>query len=347
MVTEPHIPITGRYPACTQGYLPVMGIRLRFALPVLAVAVISAPQISVANASSTPGKEICADYFGVVRCVVVTTPAPKSPSTTPGMQAVASPKTVAVDGTVTVTAGGRPGGRGFTKGEVVRLFEFWKGKATELTGTKFADGKGTITFKREYLSLVGVDTEGARTLCARGERSLRMACTEITVGSDSTATTSPTAPTTGPKSAKTTSGMKSKGTKNRVTAGQTSKVTFGPVQGKAGFTPGEKVILYDFVDGTRVTLDNGKAGSSGSVSFTVGWSTDTTDDVTHELCSYGVTSKKMACYSVETYGYASPASSSPAPATTTTIKPPAIPATTTAPTVPRTTIPPYGPPVAG
>ncbi|MFM8825587.1 MAG: hypothetical protein ACKOFT_00730 [Actinomycetota bacterium] len=330
-----------------------MSIRLRRAVPVLVAAVAVPLQASVARASSTPQtpapeKEICADYFGVVRCLVVTEPPPKSPSTTPGMQAVATPKTVRVDGTVTVTAGGRPGGSGFTKGEVVRLFEFWKGKATELTGTKFADSKGTITFKREYLSLVGVDTEGPRTLCARGERSLRMACTGITVGTTSTATTLPAAPTSGPKSAKTTSGMTTKGTRGTVTPGQTTKVTFGPAKGKKGFTPGEKIVLYDFVNGARTTLDTGKAGAGGSVTFTAGWSADTTYDVTHELCSYGMTSKKMACYTVEADGYGAPEGSTPA-ATTTTAAPATTqaPATTTAPTVPRTTAPPYGPPVAG
>lgn len=348
-VTEPHIPpCTGR--ACrTQGYFPAMSIRLRCALSVLVAAAAVPLQLREVSASSTPQKEICADFFGVVRCVVVTEPPPKSPSTTPGMQAVASPKTVRVDGTVTVTAGGRPGGQGFSKGEVVRLFEFWKGKATELTGTKFADGKGSITFKREYLSLVGVDTEGPRTLCARGEKSLRMACTGITVGTTSTATTVPAAPTSGPKSAKTTTGMKTKGTRGTVAPGQVTKITFGPVPGKKGFTPGEKIALYDFVDGTRVTLDTGKAGSNGSVTFSAGWTADTTYDTTHELCSYGMTSKKMACYTVETDGYGAP----PAAATTTTVAPapvttaaPVAP-TTTASTVPRTTLPPYGPPVAG
>ena len=309
-------------------------------------AVCSLP--SPAGAMAVPTKEICADYFGVVRCVVVTEPAPKSPSTTAGMQAVATPTTVRVDGTVTVKAGGRPGGRGFTKGEVVRLFEFWKGKATELTGTKFADGSGSITFKREYLSLVGVDTEGPRSLCARGERSLRMACTNITVGSTSTATTTPASPTSGPTRAKSTPGMKSSGTRRVVTPGQTTKITFGPASGKKGFTPGEKIVFYDFVNGTRTTLDTGKAGAKGTVTLTAGWTDNTTADTLHELCSYGVTSKKMACYTVETDGFTTPEGSTTVttvvPATTTTTTTPVTVAPTT---VPRTTVPPYGPPVVG
>ena len=331
-----------------QGYLPGMGIRRICVLSVLASAPALPLQPSSAGAAAVPTKTICADFLGVTRCVVVTEPPPKSPSTTPGMQAVATPRTVRVDGTVTVTAGGRPGGRGFASGEVVRLFEFWKGKATELTGTKFADGKGQITFKREYLSLVGVDTEGPRTLCARGERTLRMACTGITVGTGTTATTQPAAPTSGPKSAKTTSGMKARGSRPKVTPGQTTKITFGPMPGKKGFAPGEKIVFYDFVNGSRVTLDTGKAAANGSVTLTAGWSADTTYDGTHELCSYGMTSKKMSCYSVVTEGYGVPetgaatTTTAPAPATTA---PPAP--TTTASTVPRTTLPPYGPPVAG
>lgn len=327
-------------------YLPDMRLRhLALVVPFLAAA-ISATSTE-ASATKVPAKEICADLFGVVRCVVVTEPAPKKPSTTPGMQAVASPRTVRVDGTVTVTAGGRPGGRGFTKGEVVRLFEFWKGKATELTGTKFADGTGSITFKREYLSLVGVDTEGPRTLCARGEKSLRIACTGITVGTVSTPTTQPSSVGSGPKSAKTTTGMGSKGTRPSVVPGQTTKITFGPRPGKKGFTPGEKIVFYDFTDGTRVTLDTGKAAKNGTVTLTAGWSPDTTFDTTHELCSYGVTSKKMACYTVETDGYGSPVTETttttiPAPVATTTTVPP-----TTTTSVPRTTVPAYGPPVAG
>jgi len=328
------------------GYLPEMVIR-RLVLVVLATSIPVVSGVPGANAGTIPEKEICADLFGVVRCVVVTEPPPKKPSTTPGMQAVASPRTVRVDGTVTVTAGGRPGGRGFSKGEVVRLFEFWKGKATELTGTKFADGTGSIKFKRGYLSLVGVDTEGPRTLCARGEKSLRIACTGITVGTVSTPTTQPSSVGSGPKSAKTTTGMSSKGTRPSVVPGQTTKITFGPRPGKKGFTPGEKIVFYDFTDGTRVTLDTGKAAKNGTVTLTAGWSPDTTFDTTHELCSYGVTSKKMACYTVETDGYGSPVTETttttvPAPVATTTTVPP-----TTTISVPRTTVPAYGPPVAG
>ena len=282
-----------------------------FSVPRLATAALAATvTLSWVTLSSVSGevisKEICADYLGVVQCVVVTTPAPKSPSTTPGMQAVASPSTVAVDGTVTVTAGGRLGGRGYTAGEIVRLFEFWKGNVTELTGTKFADKSGTITFKREYLSLVGVNTEGPRTLCARGERSLRIACTNITVG---------------------------------------------PSSGQKGFPPGEKVVVYDFLNGSRTTVDTSKANKNGSVTVTVGWSSGSTVDGTHELCSYGQKSGKMACYSVETGGFTNPGTTT-APATTipaTTVPKTTLPPTTTIPatTVPRTTLPPYGPPVAG
>ncbi|MFZ9446382.1 MAG: hypothetical protein ACO277_09575 [Ilumatobacteraceae bacterium] len=311
-----------------------------------AVIVGSAPAPAAAErAAAVPAKEICADYFGVVRCVVVTEPPPKKPSTTPGMQAVATPTRVRVDGTVTVKAGGRPGGRGFTKGEVVRLFEFWKGKATELTGTKFADGSGSITFKREYLSLVGVDTEGPRSLCARGERSLRMACTDITVGSTATATTTPASPTSGPTRAKATVGMKSSGTRRVVTPGQTTKVTFGPASGKKGFNPGEKIVYYDFTGGARRTIDTGTATAKGTTTLTVGWTDGTTVDGVHELCSYGVTSKKMACYTVETDGFTPPEGTTETtapPATTTTAPPATVPPTT----VPRTTVPPYGPPVA-
>ena len=124
-----------------------------------------------------------------------------------------------------------------------------------------------------------------------------------------------------------------------VTPGQTTKITFGPASGKKGFTPGEKIVFYDFVNGTRTTLDTGKAGAKGTVTLTAGWTDNTTADTLHELCSYGVTSKKMACYTVETDGFTTPEGST----TVTT----AVPATTTTTTTPRTTVPPYGPPVAG
>ena len=340
-VTEPHITLPGSLHQHQRGYLSAMNLRITVllaAIGTLSTAAFDSPPVA---ATGHPDKSICADYLGVVKCIVVTEPAPKSPSTTPGMQAVASPTTVRVDGTVTVTAGGRPGGHGYTKGEVVRLFEFWKGMVTELTGTKFADGTGSITFRREYLSLVGVDTEGPRTLCARGERSLRMACTTITVGSTTTATTAAPAPSSGPKSSGNTAGMVAKGTKTTVSPGQITKITFGPQRGKKGFTPGEKIVLYDFVNGSRTTLDTAKAGSTGSVTFPAGWAEGTSGNSTHELCSYGMSSKKLSCYKVETVGYSSPSS-----AVTTTTVAPATP-TTVASTVPHTTVPPYAPPVAG
>lgn len=319
-----------------------------------AALVVAAPQ--GASASDSPSRlvranEICGDYLGRVVCVPVTRPEPKSPSTTKGMKATAKPATVPFSSSVTVTAGAAPGGRGYTKGELVRLYEFWEGDPTELTGTKFASAKGSITFSRQYLSLAGVDKDGERILCARGEKSGRMACVKVWVGARSGSdTTAPAASNPGgasgtktPSKAATTRGMKSSGTKKKVPAGGSVKVTNGPASGAKGFTKGEKVIHVVYHNGQATEVGSGTAGSSGRVSFT--WTNDGDAQGRHELCSYGVKSKKMSCYTVEADGVATsaPTATAPpataAPATTTTTAAPAT-------TVPRTTVPPYGPPVA-
>lgn len=299
-------------------------------------------------ARNVPAKEICGDYLGVVRCIVATRPAPKAPRTDKGMKATASPTTVRVDGTVTVTAGKAPGGTGYRKGELVRLYEFWKGKVTELTGTKFAGSSGSITFKREFLSLVGVDTEGPRTLCARGERSGRMACVSFTVGTSgsSDTTTTPKTAAGAPAKARTTTGMKGSGSRKNASVGQSVKVTHGAKPGSKGFRKGETVVYYDYSNGTAVEVGRGKAGASGRVTWT--WTHDGTLQGTHKLCSYGRTSKKMACYTVVADGTTTTTSGTPS----STVAPPVAtvaPTTTKAPTttVVTTTIPSYSPPVAG
>lgn len=296
---------------------------------------------------NVPAKEICGDYLGIVRCLVVTRPVPKAPRTDKGMKATASPTTVRVDGTVTVTAGKAPGGTGYTKGELVRLYEFWKGKVTELTGTKFAGPSGSITFRREFLSLVGVDTEGPRTLCARGESSGRMACVGFTVGTSGSSDTTgaPRSAAGAPSRARTTAGMTGSGSGKSASVGQSVKVTHGAKPGSKGFTKGETVVYYDYSNGTAVEVGRGKAGASGRVAWT--WTHDGTVQGTHELCSYGQTSKKMACYTVVADG-----TTTTSGAPVSTVAPPVAtvaPTTTKAPTttVVTTTIPPYSPPVAG
>ncbi|MEY3691187.1 MAG: hypothetical protein RJB57_842, partial [Actinomycetota bacterium] len=290
------------------------------------VAVVSVPQ--GATATDSPSRvvranEICGDYLGRVVCVPVTRPEPKAPSTTSGMKATANPATVPFSSSVTVTSGAAPGGRGYTKGELVRLYEFWEGDATELTGTKFASATGSITFSRQYLSLAGADKDGERILCARGEKSGRMACVKVWVGARSGSdTTAPAAGTPGgtsgtktPSKASTTRGMKSSGTKKKIPAGGSVKVTNGPASGAKGFTKGEKVVHVVYHGGRSTEVGSSTAGSSGRVSFT--WTNDGDAQGTHELCSYGVKSKKMACYTVEADGVATTAPPVTSPPATT------------------------------
>lgn len=311
---------------------------------VFVLAVVSPTATARQVSAEKPQPTICATYLGVRKCVVTREPAPKSPVTTPGMQAVASPKTIRGDGTVSFTAGGRPGGRGFTAGEVVRLFEFRNGKVSEMINARFADSKGSITTSRELLSLPGVDNDGARILCARGERSLRMACAPYNVGT-TTPTTQPAAITSGPRQAKTSPGMKARATRAQVTPGQTSKVTFSPASGRKGFRAGEKIVFYDFFNGSRETIDSGKAGSNGSVTITVGWRDGATTNGTHELCSYGVTSKMMACYTLTTSGFTldTPPTTTTPPVSTTA---PPVSSTSSTSSTSTTTTQPYSPPVA-
>jgi hypothetical protein len=329
----------------------------------LALGVLVLPALP-ASGAAVPSTEICGDYFGVRRCVVVTRPAPKTPRTDKGMQATADRTAIPFSSSVTVTAGKSPGGIGFTKGEVVRLYEFWQGKPTELTSVKFADRNGSVTFSREYLSLAGVDKDGYRTLCARGERSNRMACVKVWVGSgtgsDSDAATATTTPKSAsnvkaPSRASTTRGMKSTGSGRTAGLATSVKVTHGPASGGKGFTKGEKVIRYDYYNGQATEIGSSVAGSTGKVTWS--WTNDGTARGTHELCSYGVTSKKMACYTVEADGavttVAPQTTAAPVVTTPATTPPTAAPTTTTTTTttttVPRstTTLPPYGPPVAG
>lgn len=322
--------------------------RSRIFLVITSLAVLSSvPMAQSVHARQPTGRspqpEICATYLGVKRCVVTREPAPKKPETTPGMQAVTSPGTIRSDGTVTFTAGGRPGGRGFTVGEIVRLFEFRNGKVSEMINARFADSKGSITTQREILSLPGVNNDGLRILCARGERSLRMACDSYNIGS-TTSTTQPARITSGPKQAKTSSGLRAKAARTQVSPGQTTKITFSPLPGKKGFKPGEKIVFYDFFNGGRETIDSGKAAPNGGVTLTIGWRDGATVDGTHELCSYGITSKMMACYTLTTVDFrddtpAPSTTAAPGASSTTTTSVPGSSSTTS-------TTQPYGPPVA-
>ncbi len=310
--------------------------RLSLTRLVLVLAIVAPfPFAPVASAKKiTP--TTCATYLGVRRCVTTREPAPKRPTTTTGMQAVASPSTIRSDGTVTFVAGGRPGGRGFTVGEIVRIFEFRNGKVSEMINAQFANAKGSIQIERELLSLPGVDNDGPRTLCARGERSLRMACDNYNVGT-STTTTTPAAITSGPRAAKTSAGMRARAGRSQLAPGQTTKITFSATPGRKGFKAGEKIVFYDFYNGGRETVDTGKAATNGSVTLTVGWRDGATFDGTHELCSYGVTSKMMACYTLTTVEF-----TAPDPGTTTTV--PATTSTVPGPTSTTTTTQPYSPP---
>lgn len=141
---------------------------------------------------STPASSadiICGFYYGFRVCTPIRRTGPEKPTTHPTMVAKAKPATVKVGESTSLWMGQKRGQNGFTSGEVVRFFDIYKGKTSEIIGIRDAIKGGIARWSREYLSMPGVDQTGIHHLCAMGERSGKIACVKINVvwGSGGTA----------------------------------------------------------------------------------------------------------------------------------------------------------------
>ncbi len=124
---------------------------------------------------------ICGFYYGFRVCTPIRRTGPVKPTTHPTMVAKAKPSTVKVGESTSLWMGQKRGQNGFTSGEVVRFFDIYKGKTSEITGIRDAIKGGIARWSREYLSMPGVDQTGIHHLCAMGERSGKIACVKINV----------------------------------------------------------------------------------------------------------------------------------------------------------------------
>jgi len=141
------------------------------------------------ESSASAGRFICGWYFGARVCTPILRTGPSKPTTSDGMIARATPKTVGVGEPVTLWMGPRPGKHGFDSREVVRYFDIYKGRTSEMTGVGETIKGGIARWKREWLSMPGVDPTGDHHLCAMGERTGRIACVKVVVAWTSSGTT--------------------------------------------------------------------------------------------------------------------------------------------------------------
>jgi len=252
----------------------------------------------VAHATASPSASLCSSYFGVVSCYVVGEPPPERPTTQPGMRAVATPRRIGIDGSTLVIVGpAKNGGTGFIPGEVVRIYEFQNGKATEFRASvKFADGTGTVRFSRGFLSLPGVDQSGRRILCARGERSLRIGCTGVTIGNGVATKELPNKKAL--RQPLTSDGIQATLNLTSVQPGDKLVLTAMPLPGSSGFKKREDVFLIAFFNGKRVSLDlfvKAKNDGSAVIDYVFAEVEGANIEGAHTLCAYGIESRKSAC----------------------------------------------------
>lgn len=142
------------------------------------VAVVSIVALPVAPASAT---RICGTYEGYPTCIIINRGMPTKATTSKGMSISADASTVKVGDIVTVTAGGTKDKQGFSANEFIRFFDLHNGHVAELAGEKFATRRGSITWSREFMKIIGIDETGIHDLCALGEKSGKVACTRVTV----------------------------------------------------------------------------------------------------------------------------------------------------------------------
>lgn len=124
---------------------------------------------------------LCGYYDGTRVCTPILRTGPKKPTTSKGMIARATPKSVEVGSSVKLWMGPTRGNNGFASGELVRFFDIYKARTSEMTGVQNTLKGGIARWSREYLSLPGVDPTGTHHLCGMGERTGKIACVRIEV----------------------------------------------------------------------------------------------------------------------------------------------------------------------
>lgn len=142
---------------------------------------LAATSLAIGTETAKAADVICGSYYGVRVCTPIRRTGPTRPTTHPTMTARATPTTVKVGGSVRLWMGPKRGQNGFTSGELVRFFDIYKGKTSEMIGIQDTIKGGIARWSREYLSMPGVDPTGIHHLCVMGERSGKLACVKVTV----------------------------------------------------------------------------------------------------------------------------------------------------------------------
>lgn len=147
----------------------------------IAVATITVAALAISASPVASADVICGLYYGTRVCTPIRRTGPAKPTTHPTMIARATPTSVEVGGSVRLWMGPKKGQNGFVSGELVRFFDIYKGKTSEITGIRDTIKGGIARWGREYLSMPGVDPTGVHHLCAMGERSGKLACAKVNV----------------------------------------------------------------------------------------------------------------------------------------------------------------------
>ncbi|MFZ9697143.1 MAG: hypothetical protein ACO3C5_05850 [Ilumatobacteraceae bacterium] len=147
----------------------------------ITVATITVAALAISASPASSADVICGVYYGPRVCTPIRRTGPAKPTTHPTMVARATPKRVEVGSSVKLWMGPKKGKNGFVSGELVRFFDIYKGKTSEITGVRDTIKGGIARWGREYLSMPGVDPTGVHHLCALGERSGKLACAKVTV----------------------------------------------------------------------------------------------------------------------------------------------------------------------
>lgn len=145
------------------------------------IALLAVVALGFEAAPASSADIICGFYYGLRVCTPIRRTGPAKPTTHPTMVAKAKPATVKVGDSTSLWMGQKRGQNGFMSGEVVRFFDIYKGKTSEIIGIRDAIKGGIARWSREYLSMPGVDPTGIHHLCAMGERSGKLACVKVTV----------------------------------------------------------------------------------------------------------------------------------------------------------------------
>jgi len=147
----------------------------------LTATLVAVSALAIGAAPASAADYICGWYYGARVCTPILRTGPSRATTEASMVARATPKTVKVGSSTKLWMGPKRGQHGFVSGEIVRFFDIYKGKTSEMIGVQSTIKGGIARWGRTYLSMPGVDQTGVHHLCAMGERSRRLACVKITV----------------------------------------------------------------------------------------------------------------------------------------------------------------------